>query len=166
MMKTTQTLGKVPVLTMADYILKHYGPMSHLKLQKLLYYVQAYHLAYFNVQLMDAEFQAWMHGPVCRVVFDAQKEVSRLYNDIGFDASKDVNPDPVILPRLSSYQLELVIDVLKTLSIWSGLELETAVHQEKPWLLARVGYDRAARCEEVITEESMRTYYLKDLNVC
>lgn len=35
-------------IILSDYILKHYGPMSHLKLQRLLFYCDAYHLAYFD----------------------------------------------------------------------------------------------------------------------
>lgn len=45
-------------IVLSDYILKHYSPMSHLKLQKLLFYCGAYNLAYFCSELMNA----WQSG--------------------------------------------------------------------------------------------------------
>lgn len=38
--------------------------LTNLKLQKLLYYAQAWHLALRNAPLFDEDFQAWVHGPV------------------------------------------------------------------------------------------------------
>jgi uncharacterized phage-associated protein len=38
--------------------------ISNLKLQKLLYYSQAWHLAIFDRRLFPERFQAWVHGPV------------------------------------------------------------------------------------------------------
>ncbi|SDF54480.1 alcohol dehydrogenase (NADP+)/uncharacterized zinc-type alcohol dehydrogenase-like protein [Dyadobacter soli] len=38
-------LGKVDSALLSEYVLQNFGDMSHLKLQKLLYYTQAYHLA-------------------------------------------------------------------------------------------------------------------------
>ncbi|MFS8119254.1 MAG: Panacea domain-containing protein [Microcoleus sp.] len=34
------------------------------KLQKLVYYAQAWHLAIYGMPLFNADFQAWVHGPV------------------------------------------------------------------------------------------------------
>lgn len=49
MPKSMETIDSI---ILSDYILKHYGPMSHLKLQRLLFYCDAYHLACF-----DKEYQ-------------------------------------------------------------------------------------------------------------
>ena len=38
--------------------------LTNLKLQKLLYYAQAWYLALYNVALFEEDFQAWVHGPV------------------------------------------------------------------------------------------------------
>jgi len=162
-METQQDLGKIDVLILADYVLKHYGPMSHLKLQKLLFYCQAYHLAYFQIPLVDEHFQAWVHGPVCKRVFDAQKDVSILYSDITFDPSFNADPDPHFMSSLNSLQKELVLDVLKQLSIWTGMELESSTHAEKPWIAARIGYSRAEKCEEIISNQMMEEFYAKEM---
>ena len=38
--------------------------ISNLKLQKLVYYAQGFHLALFDRPLFNEEVKAWMHGPV------------------------------------------------------------------------------------------------------
>ena len=44
--------------------------MSNLKLQKMLYYEQGFHLAKFNTPLFDEEIEAWMYGPVVPAVYN------------------------------------------------------------------------------------------------
>ena len=55
---TTKKISKIDSELLTEYILSKYGKMSHLKLQKLLYYVQAFHLAYFDSPLIDDDFEA------------------------------------------------------------------------------------------------------------
>ncbi|MDR1722691.1 MAG: DUF4065 domain-containing protein [Tannerella sp.] len=81
-MTVVNNLGKIDSLVLANYILETVGKMSHLKLQKLLYLVQGYHLAYFGKPLIDDKFEAWVHGPVSRKVFGSLKDKSLLYADI------------------------------------------------------------------------------------
>ena len=38
--------------------------MTNLRLQKLLFYAQAWHLALTNRPLFEEDFEAWVHGPV------------------------------------------------------------------------------------------------------
>ena len=45
-------------------------PITHLKLQKVIYYAQAWYLALNDEDLVDDEFEAWVHGPVVRVLYD------------------------------------------------------------------------------------------------
>lgn len=49
-------------------------PVSNLKLQKLLYYAQAWHLAIFKQPLFNDEIEAWVHGPVVPEVFRAYRD--------------------------------------------------------------------------------------------
>ena len=163
-MEAINVIGTSTAETVANYILKHYGPMSHLKLQKLLFYTQAYHLAYFDKPLFAEDFQAWIHGPVCREVYDSQKGNSLLYGDIGFNTATEKDPDGEIAQVLSSSQKELLVDVLGELSQWTGLELEASTHKEEPWISARKGFTPADRCENVISKESMRAFYKSELN--
>ena len=48
--------------------------ITHLKLQKLLYYSQAWHLANYNESLFEEDMQAWTHGPVVPSVWQEYKD--------------------------------------------------------------------------------------------
>ena len=136
-MESIKNLGKVNAQMLADYILQKYGPMSHLKLQKLLYY--------------------------CRKVYDNLKDSSVLYVDLGFAGTN--NPEAELNNLLSSDQSQLIIDVLNELSAWTGLELENATHSELPWCEARQGLGPADRCEKIISKNTMKSFYKAELNV-
>ena len=156
-----EELKKISSLDLAEYILMKHGPMSHLKLQKLLFYCDAYHLAYFDVELIPDTFEAWMHGPVCRKVFQKMKGVSILYGDMTFD--KDPVKTEKKFLELTSDQRDLVTDVLNMLAGWTGLELENATHSEDPWLDARKGCGPADKCNRPISKEATRLFYKKFL---
>lgn len=162
-MKTVKNISKVDAQLLADYILFRYGAMSHLKLQKLLFYCDAYHLAYFDGEsLIPQDFEAWIHGPVCREVYNNLKEKSLLYADLGFDNSYD--PAKKISASLNSTQQELIADVLNELTQWTGFELENSTHNELPWVEARKGYGSADRCEVKISKETMTSFYKSELS--
>lgn len=44
--------------------------LTNLKLQKLLYYQQGFHLAAFDAPLFNDSMESWMYGPVVPVVYD------------------------------------------------------------------------------------------------
>ena len=149
---------KIDSVMLAEYILFKYGKMSHLKLQKLLYYVQAFHLAYFDSPLVDDEFEAWLHGPVSRKIYNTVKDFSVLYNDVEYKKDGET-PDAFLKFRLSPDQLTLIDDVLKEYSALSGTELENLTHSEKPWIEARKGCGFGDLCHEVIPKNVMSDYY-------
>lgn len=43
--------------------------IANKKLQKLLYYTKAWGLVYFADGIIDDQFEAWVHGPVCPSVY-------------------------------------------------------------------------------------------------
>src|SRR5882757_7170947 len=48
----------------AAYIIKKRGAMSAMKLQKLVYYSQAWHLVWEEKRLFPDRVEAWANGPV------------------------------------------------------------------------------------------------------
>jgi uncharacterized phage-associated protein len=48
--------------------------LTHLKIQKLLYFYQGWHLAYFNAPLFEDPIEAWRHGPVVYSVYFALRD--------------------------------------------------------------------------------------------
>jgi uncharacterized phage-associated protein len=70
--------------------------LNVLKLQKLLYYVQAWHLAFFGKPLFEGHFQAWVHGPVNREIYDRFKDEKSLYSSVtSDDIRRDFNSDDI-----------------------------------------------------------------------
>ena len=47
--------------------------ITNMKLQKLMYYAQAWHLAVIGDELFSDDFQAWIHGPVIPALYDKYK---------------------------------------------------------------------------------------------
>ena len=163
MIEQERKLGILDSLLLGEYILFMHGPMSHLKLQKLVYYVQAYHLAYFGQPIIEDDFEAWVHGPVSRKLYDVVKEHSLLYTDVGYKNEGGETPDIKIQALLTEEQLELLGDVLSEYAQIKGLQLENLTHSELPWQKARVNYGSGDRCNVIIPKDVMKNYYREQL---
>lgn len=164
-MEQIKEIGQINAQLLADYILQEYGAMSHLKVQKLLYYCDAYHLAYIDSALIRQDFEAWVHGPVCRDVYNNLKDTSLLYSDIAIILDeKSYNPKNEIQTILTSDQINVIKDVLDELTTWTGLELENATHNELPWIEARMGFSPGQRCNNIISKETMKRFYREEIN--
>jgi uncharacterized phage-associated protein len=128
--------------------------LNHLKLQKLLYYAQAWHFAFYRQPLFDGKFQAWIHGPVNRQIYDRLASKS-LYSDVTVeDISGDFDTNQV-----SGEDQMHIDDVIEAYAKYRGSQLEEMTHQELPWIEARKGYRPSERCEVEIDERSMQSYY-------
>ena len=131
--------------------------LNALKLQKLLYYVQAWSLAIYEKPAFEGKFQAWVHGPVSRQVFDRFRETHSLYDRVSV---RDVPVDF----RLESLPQDLashIDEVLESYARFSGSQLEEMTHREEPWIAARKGLPAATRCETEIDEGLMSRFYAK-----
>lgn len=54
-----------------------YEGLTHLKLQKLLYYAQGINLSMNGCTLFDEQIEAWGHGPVIKAVFEKFSDKGR-----------------------------------------------------------------------------------------
>lgn len=158
MISVAKHLNTVGSEVLAAHILQKCGSMSHLKLQKLLFYVQAYHLAYFNADLISDEFEAWVHGPVSRKLYESLNGENTMYSDVFYEEKNDA-PNTTFDELLTNDQLQLIDDVIEELSSLTSLQLENMVHSEMPWQTARNGYSQADKCHVVIEKEAIRTFY-------
>jgi uncharacterized phage-associated protein len=64
---------KVSVFDVAKYILEKQSPMSTIKLQKLVYYSQAWSMVWDGVPIFDEDFQAWLTDPFVRNFMNSTK---------------------------------------------------------------------------------------------
>jgi uncharacterized phage-associated protein len=129
--------------------------MNLLKLQKLLYYCEAWSQAFYDKPLTGELFQAWVHGPVNRSVYDRYKDSKVLYSDV---TVSDINPS-FRFESLSEKERAHVDSVLEAYGKYSGTELELMTHREAPWVRARGNCRSSERCEETIDPKFMGTYY-------
>ena len=58
------------VIAVAEHVLKRLGSSSTMKLQKIVYYSQAYHLVRYGQPLFSERIEAWRNGPVVRDLYD------------------------------------------------------------------------------------------------
>lgn len=124
--------------------------ITHLKLQKLLYYAQAWSLVLLERPLFKEEIQAWMHGPVIPNVYDEYCVFG--YNEI---------PMPEICPIIENKDEEVLEEVMKTYGIYQAKYLEMLTHQELPWKEARGDLTLEARCDKPISLDTMKNFYTK-----
>ncbi len=147
-----------PVL-LAKYILSLKGPMSHLKLQKLLYYVEAWHLVFLDEPLIDCDFKAWVHGPVCLEVWHSLKDLSLLNGGIKMPEKGKAIVVEKTKKRLAADQLAVIADVLEEYGDLPAHRLEALTHAEKPWLEARGNIPEHLPCRATIKKSTMKAYY-------
>lgn len=140
---------RLRVIDLADYILRKLGPMSAMKLQKLVYYSQAWSLVWTEKELFTDRIEAWANGPVVPSLYARHRGNFRLSR--GFFEG---NPD-----RLSSDQRDVVNKVLNFYGDKDPQWLSNLTHLESPWRNARVGLAPGERGNKVITSESMLEYY-------
>ncbi|MDR2175476.1 MAG: DUF4065 domain-containing protein [Synergistaceae bacterium] len=139
------------VFDVAKYILEKTGPITAWKLQKLVYYSQAWSLAWDDRALFEDDFEAWANGPVVRALFNAHKGC--LY----VDASTFRRGDP---GRLDDTARETIDIVIRDYGKFSGRELSEIAHSERPWKEARKGVPAGEPSENVIERDIMSDFYL------
>lgn len=129
--------------------------LNLLKLQKLLYYVQAWSLALSNQRMFEGKFQAWVHGPVNRYIYDRFRNDKSLYSAVG---TQDIR-EGFSLEHIRAEDQTFIDEVLEAYAPFTGTQLEDLTHREEPWITARQGLLPSARCENEIDERVMATYY-------
>lgn len=149
----------VSVANLAYYILMKVGSASQLKIQKLLYYVQAWHLAYFEQPIVDEEFEAWVHGPVVRSFWKSMKDQWPMYDERSLKSDFVEKVKTSVEGTLELQQIQLIDNVLGEYGDKTAFFLENLTHNEKPWIEARKGLDPSDRCERHISRETMKEYY-------
>jgi uncharacterized phage-associated protein len=160
--KVNNSLSQIDSIELANYILASVGSMNHLKLQKLIYYVEAYHLAYFEQSLIEDEFEAWLHGPVSRKIWDYYKNIANVYDNVTADGDeKEI--EKTFEQKITEDQKELIQDVLEEYGKESAYRLECMTHAELPWQEARRGCAPDDKCEEKINKKTMQSYYKQNL---
>lgn len=143
------------------YFVENGMSICPLKLQKILYYIQAWHLVYFDKQLLFAEKpEAWVNGPVYRSVYNQFKHIG-IYdqidkNDVGLEISLKEIKDKIGLDKTQESFLEAIYQNYGTMS---HDKLVFLTHSEKPWSEKRQGLSPFEYSTEEISIDTMYSYY-------
>lgn len=132
-------------LDTAQYIINTfvpiYGDITHLKLQKLLYYLKVWGIIE-GTPLIVSDFQKWEHGPV-------QPEIYNVYKEYG------KRPLPVqtqaIPIHLKGKIKQLTDFITESYVPFHALTLSKLTHQEKPW--------QETPTNHIISETQIHSFY-------
>lgn len=134
----------------AAYVLQKCGTLTTMKLQRLVFYCQAWSLAWDDKPLFAEDFEAWSNGAVCPELFERHKGMFEISD--GYFGTADSS-------LFSADQIETMDAVIRDLSDKSPQWLGDLVRSERPWLEARDGYRPGEVCTKIIEKETMRDYY-------
>ena len=139
---------RIQVFDVAAYILERMETMTTMKLQKLVYYSQAWSLVWDEKLLFEEDIEAWANGPVVRDLFDYHRGMY------------EISSMPIGNPRLlNQVQQETVNAVLEYYGNKSAQWLIELTHMEDPWIQARKGLPPLERGNRVIPLDTMADYY-------
>lgn len=132
---------------LAEAIIERKPHLTAMQLQKLLYYVEAWHLAITNSPLFDDDcFRAYAKGPVVEDVWRKRKDPA-------------TRSKATAVPELSATADAILDLVISEYGGRSGDELSILTHAEKPWVEARKGLPEGAPSREVIPNAAMARFF-------
>ena len=140
----------IPAIEVAHYFLsltdEEAGDLiSNLKLQKLLYYAQGFHLAIFGEPLFPEPLEAWAHGPVVVDVYHHYKEFGGSF----------IPPEDTDFSIFDKITRDFLNDIYSTFGQYSAWKLREMTHDEPPWANA---YDEDIP-GSTISHESLVDYF-------
>lgn len=152
------------VLDVSRYIInysnaKDYG-ISNLKLQKILYFVQAYFLIQTGFPCFKEKIEAWDFGPVIPVAYRAFKgfastDIPTINSYIAYDKHKIWETERIEFNEgcIDNKDKVLIDKVVDKFSEYSATDLVKLTQHQKPWIDA-INSERAE-----ITKESILEYF-------
>jgi uncharacterized phage-associated protein len=120
--------------------------ICNLKLQKLLYYMQGFHLAFFEKPLFDEEIEAWMYGPV----------VPSVYNQFKANSNNGIKYEGEAI-KLDDKEELLFNEVYRVYGAYSAVGLMNMTHSELPWKSTPTGVG------STIDKEKLKSYFKRRL---
>ncbi len=136
-----------------EFCSEHGDIVTNLKLQRLLYYAQAWHLALYDTALFRERFEAWRNGPI-------QPDVYVRFSSIGSRMIEEQKSNWKVPKKITKH----IQDVMEAYVHLSAFDLERLSCDEEPWRKARNGLPPEEPSTAEISVESMRKFYKSRLN--
>lgn len=138
------------IFEVAKYITEKTGEVSAMKLQKLMFYAQAWSLVWEEEPLFDDDFQAWANGPVLPALYTRHRGKFKVDVSLFADANSG---------SLTDVERGNIDKVLAFYGDKTAQWLSNLTHQENPWLDARGDLPAGASSEAVIPQAAIHEYY-------
>lgn len=116
--------------------------LTPMKLQKLVYYCQGYHLALYDKPLFPESFEAWKYGPVCPALY-------RVLKPSGANPVFEIDAEG----NLTDAEKQLIADVCWKYGQFATWKLRDMPHKEPPWITTQLS--------GTISSESMADFFEK-----
>ena len=137
------------LIDVAEYILSKTGPITAMKLQKMMYYSQAWSLVWDDKPIFRDRIEAWANGPVIPKLYNLHR--GRFKLSAGHFGGHKTS--------LSKDEQDTLNAVLKYYGHRSSLWLSELTHKERPWKEARDGLAPGDRGRAEITPAALEGYY-------
>jgi Uncharacterized phage-associated protein len=98
--------------------------ISNLKLQKLLYFVQAEFLVSLGTPCFANKIEAWDFGPVVPNVYHLYK---------AYGSTNIPKSEPIDCGQIDDYHQKVIDNVIRALADYSAVDLMTIIHKQDPW---------------------------------
>lgn len=144
------TRVSINVFDVAAYILEKLGKISTMKLQKLVYYSQAWSLVWDEEPLFPERIEAWANGPVIPRLFFQHKGFFKI------DKADLSLGNPKKLSANQKNSIEVVLDYYGDKTAQWLIEL---AHMEKPWVVTRKGIPTGQESNREIRLDVISQYY-------
>lgn len=141
----------VSVMDVAAYILEKQPssrPITAMKLQKLVYYSQAWALIWNEQPLFREKILAWANGPIVRELYDLHRGAFHVTRLPQGDSRK-----------LHPQHKEAIDKILEVYGNKSAQWLSDLTHREDPWQKGREGLKPSERGNTEISLASLEEYY-------
>lgn len=150
---------KISALDLSKYVIAYVhnkgNGITHLKLQKILYFIQGEYIKQYDAALFDEKMEAWMYGPVVCDVYYQYCENGALELHVAPQEAK------VVEDSLPQEVRNLIDAVLNKMSSKSSRELVQISHGQDPWKKYKEQVEQ--RKKPVITVDDMRNYFRKSI---
>jgi uncharacterized phage-associated protein len=151
-------LKKIKALDVAFYFIKKgledKKPVTNKKLQKLVYYAQAWSLVLNNERLFSEKIEAWVHGPAIPSLYKKFKEFG----------SEPIILDPACIEvDISKKQEKLLNNIWQVYGKYDANYLELLSHSELPWQEARGETPAFQSSSKTINLTTVKDYYGRKL---
>jgi len=142
------------LIDLAEYILAKMGPMTATRLQKLLYYCQAWHLVWTEHPLFSEKIEAWKNGPIIPNLYHLYKGHWKVYAGFFYERLPEKLPSD-----LTENEKDSVNRVLEFYGHRDAHWLNQLVHMEEPWKAVKPKNHDPDHLMKEITPLSIHEYY-------